>query len=139
MLPRAIARMLLLIGPALVLAGFALNPWLLERYVLLDGNLDHGRAVLAAEIALVLLGLLALGAGRRARSAPAELSARRATFIAVTLAGSLLLALGLGEVALRVLLGPERLLHGEALWEYRWRAAHVPAIGPRPMTHAFDR
>jgi len=124
------------VGSLLVAAGLAANPWVLRRWVLLDGELQHWREVLVVELVLVAAGVWLIRSSPRRRTPP---SLRRVAFIAIALVGSSALGLAVAELALRALVPLERRLHGEALWEQRWRAAHPRGARGALLHLAFDR
>jgi hypothetical protein len=139
MIARVFRRMLQVVGVALVLTGLSLNPWVLRRYVLLDGDLQHWREVVFVEGLMVATGLLAVRAAGRQPEVPRAVSPHRVAFVAVAVAGSSLLAVASAELAAHLLVRPEQLLRGGDLWEYEWRAAHRAGQPLGWVIYAFDR
>lgn len=123
---RAAAVLLCAGGAALLLLGVIVQPPLLERFVLVSGEVRGKRAMLAfAGLGLVLLaagGVTLALAFRLWRCAP-SLAARDVQIGAIALGLTLLLTLAIAELAVRIFVPPETLYSGDAFWIHRYVSA----------------
>lgn len=128
-----------LVGAALVAAALILNPWVLDRTIVLDGSIhDRGR-VLLGELALAIAGIVLIVWGRRAAGRE-RLSGRRRLFAGLAFGLGLVLSLFFAEMTLRTVVDPALVLEGEQWSEYVWRARHAPGREPvRAGSYEYDR
>ncbi len=129
----------ILAGAALVAAALLLNPWVLDRTVVLDGSIQDRGRVLLGELALAAVGVGLIVWGRRAAGRE-RLSSRTRLFAAIAFGMALVVSLVFAEMALRTLVDPSLVLEGEQWSEYRWRARHAPGGEPvRAGSYEHDR
>lgn len=126
-------------GAVLVTAGVLLNPALLDRTIVLDGQIQDRDRVVLAEIALAAVGFFLILWGRRA-AGRGPTSRRTRIFAAAAFGLALVLSVAFAELALRTVFDPGLVLEGEQWSEYTWRARHAPGGEPvREGSYDSDR
>jgi hypothetical protein len=124
-------------GVMLLIAAALTNPWVIARYVTLSGEVSRRGLIYTIQLVLLLLGIGLLLASRRVsfRSPTTRREVLGKVLLAVLAVG---LSIAVAEIGLRLILGPELLLRGQVLWEYRYqqRAAQVDR---HAQAYSFDR
>jgi hypothetical protein len=129
-MPRRLALFERILGVTLVVGALVANPVVVERFLLLDGDLDHPGKVLAAEAFGVAAGVFLYWHGRRAGSAlSARVHGGRTAKVLLAI-GATLLTLPAAEWILRKSADPLMILRGSRFNEARWRRFHVGGANP---------
>ena len=131
-------RLHMLLGTALLLTGMLANPWVLERWILVDERLTSKSWVLLANLALAASGILILRSAGRGRLSEPPAEPRRIAFAAAALTVSAIVALGGAELVLRAAVSSDFVLRGDAQREVRWRSRHAGGIVEAQIGYAFD-
>ena len=113
-------------GIFLIAVALLVNPWVLERFVVLDGSISGKSRIVLVEAVIALAGVLLLVTGLRRRRRPAApVRTRDRLFAGIALSIAALLSVGFAEIVLRLFVDPSVVLEGERESEYRWRARHA--------------
>lgn len=138
MTERLVRHLRWLVGAALLLSGVIANPWVVERWVLIDQRLTNKVWVLVADLVLVASGALLLRASGRAGPQVRRMEPRRIAFAAVALTASAILAFAAAELVLRAAASPGFALRGDAQREVLWRDRHAVGVADGRMGYGFD-
>lgn len=126
---RRLAHLERILGVALVVGALVANPFVVERFLVLDGDLDHPGRVLAVDALGVVAGLWMCWHARARRSRTSTAGGRRTGKLLLA-CGVTLLALPAAEWVLRRNADPMVILRGSRLNEARWRREHARGAHP---------